>query len=383
MAKPNIVGLGLEALETRCLLNAALHNVIPLNPALMSGMNPDAEVHIGNDGRLAPVESFIAPHAGISPGLEPTLPLHDGFRGPPHSPLIGTRGDNSTGPSAFVNEYLSYVTYVFAPPPVGLIGFADMKPAIRFDAFSRVDQTEVVAHVSLPRKTTSAAEQGAPAEIPIYPSAKRAPAAGSDADLANSKTSVPAITQPMAGKSDTAGIGLVRDASGLIVQKGVPSLQPIPKDDRLTAVPSDNVHEAAAERTQANPPTSVGQNQRNAAPLANVRVSAPERAEFAPTVDLLASLAGADHEAVLPSPLVTSVLPFDIASLESSIKDFFDQVNQAGFKLSAGHVNLLFSSTVVALAATLAVEVSRRKTSQPAQAPALELASTIPYSDYL
>jgi hypothetical protein len=86
---------------------------------------------------------------------------------------------------------------------------------------------------------------------------------------------------------------------------------------------------------------------------------------------------------VPPAALLTNVLPVDVASLESSIKDFFDQIDHAGLKLSESQLGLLFSSGTLAVAAMLALEIARRQVQRhPAPALTPRREGSIPYSDY-
>jgi hypothetical protein len=84
-----------------------------------------------------------------------------------------------------------------------------------------------------------------------------------------------------------------------------------------------------------------------------------------------------------PAPLLTNILPVDVASLESSIRDFFEHIDHAGAKLSESQISVLFSASSVAVAAMLALEIARRNVQQsavPALTPRRE--GSIPYSDY-
>jgi hypothetical protein len=84
-----------------------------------------------------------------------------------------------------------------------------------------------------------------------------------------------------------------------------------------------------------------------------------------------------------PAPLLTNILPVDVASLESSIRDFFEQIDHAGVKLSQSQMSVLFSASSVAVAAMLALEIARRNVLQaavPALTPRCE--GSVPYSDY-
>ncbi len=388
MAKPNIVGLGFKALETRRLLNAAPYAVLAPDSAPTSGMNSGALVRIENDGRLAPTRPAETAHAAFEHEHAPAFMPASSYCGP--RPL----GSFSRMDTATVTDFVK--PSVLAPPVAAdyvplSVHEIELKLAQRLDASSQLDQADIVApvvvHFSLSRETASEAvvyaEQIPPTEVAAPAAAKHAAVSTSDADSAGLKANPLAITQPPAGKSDFAAAALVRDGNPVAPQKGVINPQPIVKDDRLIPVVVENPRGAAYQGPQANAQERAGQIQRETAPLAGMRVSPLKRAELALPLDLMAAWTGADQEALPLFPMVTSVMPFDIASLETSIKDFFDQVNQAGLKLSAGHVNFLFSAGVVAVAAALAFELSRRKSSTPAQAPALELASTIPYSDYL
>jgi hypothetical protein len=79
---------------------------------------------------------------------------------------------------------------------------------------------------------------------------------------------------------------------------------------------------------------------------------------------------------------LSEVLPVDFAALESSIKDFFDQIDQLGLTLTESQVDALFTTGMVAVAAAVAAEISRRSF-QPSAAPVLALGRCrLPYSDY-
>ena len=90
-----------------------------------------------------------------------------------------------------------------------------------------------------------------------------------------------------------------------------------------------------------------------------------------------------DFDAVQPSAsLLTDILPFDFSSLDLSIRDFFSKIDQLGLKLSENHMDLLFSTGIMAVAASLALEMARRKIQTPVPALNLQRAGSIPYSDY-
>jgi hypothetical protein len=89
--------------------------------------------------------------------------------------------------------------------------------------------------------------------------------------------------------------------------------------------------------------------------------------------------------AALPAyaALLSDVLPVDFSTLESSIKEFFDQIDQLGLTLTEGQIDLLFTSGIVAVGAAVALEFSRRQL-QPSGLPALPPGhGRLPYSDYL
>jgi hypothetical protein len=98
-------------------------------------------------------------------------------------------------------------------------------------------------------------------------------------------------------------------------------------------------------------------------------------------VEQLSSLAIEETFSSSSVPL-TNILPFDFSALELSIKDFFDQIDQCGVKLSVSQVDLLFSSGIMAVAAAIALEIGRRKIHAANPALPLQREGSIPYSDY-
>jgi hypothetical protein len=79
--------------------------------------------------------------------------------------------------------------------------------------------------------------------------------------------------------------------------------------------------------------------------------------------------------------LLTNIFSLDASTLGSSIKDFFDQIDQLGLRLSDEQVDLLYSVGMTAAAAVAAFELARRQVRRRtlSQAPRL---GAIPYSDY-
>ncbi len=83
-----------------------------------------------------------------------------------------------------------------------------------------------------------------------------------------------------------------------------------------------------------------------------------------------------------PATLVTNALNVDLSSLEGSVRDFFDQVERMGRQLSETQVNMLFSSSVVVAAASVTLELVRRRMRPVAPIVSLQHTGTIPYSDF-
>jgi len=110
-------------------------------------------------------------------------------------------------------------------------------------------------------------------------------------------------------------------------------------------------------------------------PLRRTSVEAESLSALSPEQDLAAR-----------PELLAGILPVDFSvdfsGLESSVKNFFDQIDQLGLTLTESQVNVLFSSGIVAAAATVAVEITRRQL-QPSVQPALARGhGRLPYSDY-
>jgi len=80
--------------------------------------------------------------------------------------------------------------------------------------------------------------------------------------------------------------------------------------------------------------------------------------------------------------LMTDILPFDLVSLETSIKDFFDHLDRLGQKISKNQINILYASGLMAVGAMLVWEIARRNARTVASDPVPYLAKSIPYSDY-
>jgi hypothetical protein len=94
------------------------------------------------------------------------------------------------------------------------------------------------------------------------------------------------------------------------------------------------------------------------------------------------SLVSAEGELPASPGLLATVLPVDFSGLEASVKDFFDQIEQLGLTMTASQADLLFSTGMVAVAAAVAAEITRRRLQVPA-APALPRGhGSLPYSDY-
>jgi hypothetical protein len=69
----------------------------------------------------------------------------------------------------------------------------------------------------------------------------------------------------------------------------------------------------------------------------------------------------------LPSSslLLSTVLPIDVAAMQSSVKDFFDQIDKLGVRLSEGQIDLLYSTGLMTAATVLALEIVRRQRRHP------------------
>lgn len=66
----------------------------------------------------------------------------------------------------------------------------------------------------------------------------------------------------------------------------------------------------------------------------------------------------------------TNIFPLDSSTLQLSIKDFFDQMDQLGKYLSESQIDSLYSIGILATAAMVAVEITRRQFRPAVLAPA-------------
>jgi hypothetical protein len=190
---------------------------------------------------------------------------------------------------------------------------------------------------------------------------------------------------------------LVRDSSAALIQSVTPVSQPFTKDDRAATVvpaspsPSGNMNgfvttfiaqgPSSAQFTSPNGHEPLAQD---SAMAATAVPSRPDALEPPLTTNLALESIAAVAEPALPasSALLTNVLSVDFASLDSSVKSFFDQIDRIGVKLSESHVNLLFASGIVAAAGALAVEIARRKMQPAVPTVTLQREGSIPYSDF-
>lgn len=166
----------------------------------------------------------------------------------------------------------------------------------------------------------------------------------------------PALGAPAAGKDEHLVPTLPPQSSAVLTQIG-----PAPQAGYVAAPQAPvNAADAAPLSPEAFEPV----------PLVAVTVPplAPVVAEptFAPAAGVLSSM-----------------LPLDLSALESSVKAFFDKLDTLGFKLSATQVDLLFSSGIIAVAATIAAEITRRKVRAPVPALTPRRPGSIPYSDFM
>jgi hypothetical protein len=342
VAKPNVAGIEIEQLETRCLLNGAGYAAALLGPAHASGFDPAAQARLKG--------SEVAGFNRVD-----IHPVHVGAPGRPDGPG-GPRGPSGEG---------------HVHPPAPFLTFADETIAVSYLPAAASNQGSDMAPVLLPEYTAQ-----------YFP--KRTPAAATtvEGEPPSSKTNAPTIPLSQAGKGDNTNSASVRDANAVIVPKGTPNFPVLAKEDRVVTGPLDSVRSAAADKAQFSLQGYVIEPRAAAASTSEARAQALQQFLAAGTADMSDAFLGSGEETASACPLLTGVLPFDFASLEVSIQDFFSQINQAGIKLSESLANLLFSSGVLAVAATLAVEISRRKTAALAQVPALDYVSAIPYSDY-
>jgi hypothetical protein len=79
--------------------------------------------------------------------------------------------------------------------------------------------------------------------------------------------------------------------------------------------------------------------------------------------------------------LVANIFPHEASNLGSSIKDFFERVDQLGHKLSDEHYDLLYSVGITTAAAVVALELARRRVRRKTHLLTPRL-GTIPYSDF-
>jgi hypothetical protein len=199
-----------------------------------------------------------------------------------------------------------------------------------------------------------------------------------------------------AGK-DQGNISGPRDASAALLPNVVPVSQAFTREDRATGTAPPQLQPGnasvfvtsfiaqglpAAQFGAPNGPESVWQENASAmAPALQTRLDMLEP-------QLMTALAIEPFAAVLEpalpafSALLTNVLPVDFASLDSSVKSFFEQIDRLGVKLSESNVNLLFASGIIAAATALAVEIGRRKMRPAVPAVTLQRQGSIPYSDY-
>jgi hypothetical protein len=358
VAKPNVVGIEFEQLETRSLLNGTAYSAALLVPAFASGMEPGGtDARLERGGAVAPPDRIGGPQA-----YGGARSVQEGF-GAPRGPYFEYSPFASTSFIPNADETVIYVSATDVAPPA----VVDARPPREFPYYSAGSggysslPPEVAAQIVAKHTSTSATS--------------------AEGDSPTPKTNPLIVPTPQAGKGDTTAPLLPRDTGVALISKANSNL-PIPgKDDRLTSSPIDTIRSTAAEKPPLSLQGYVSEPRSAAAPTPEALALALQRASLAGTVNEAAAYLSSAEEPACP--LLTSIVPFDFAALEVSIKDFFNQINQAGLKLSENHVNLLFSSGMVAVAATLALEISRRKTTALAQAPALDHAGSIPYSDYL
>jgi hypothetical protein len=212
-------------------------------------------------------------------------------------------------------------------------------------------------------------------------------------DTSPQRLNVASVLPPPPGKDQSSIAGSVRDQSAVVVPNAAAISGAAAREDRLAVAPlaqtqpgngAGSAPAPAAQLVYDSSERSSGQEGSAAAMPANqARLDRPE--PRLSSGGLIETLSPSVFESALTASaaLVTNVLPVDFASLESSIKSFFDDIDRLGVKLSESHVNLLFSSGMMAVAATLALEIARRRMQPSVPAVTLQREGSIPYSDYL
>jgi hypothetical protein len=220
-------------------------------------------------------------------------------------------------------------------------------------------------------------------------------AASGEEDIAAQRLTVQSLAQTFAAKEPSTVAVQIREQSTVAAQGLIAVSPTIAKEDRAVFVPS-----VPPSQTATVSPEPVGQGLSTThVVVQNSRVlPSPSWSQKAPS--------GVEGQAILPrllasmpalpvasaafelgsassSTVLTNILPANFSGLESAIKDFFEEIDQVGLQLSESQVSLLFSTSVMAAAAALALEVARRKLQPRAVTPALGRAGSIPYSDYL
>jgi hypothetical protein len=372
VAKPNPLGLGFDLLESRCLLNATVFSPYPLGHA-----SPDAM------GKMAEHTSIASPESRFPYGIEAApareafvfhtaAPVYSQGLASPQTTLLITGGD-------------------LAPKIIPGVAEGSIPP--QFTIFLFTDHS-----AEPPRYVPRAVEESVPPQVTANVVAEHY---GQQTQQAQQTSSVEAdssgershlsLAQAPAGKVSISS-GPLHEQSAAALQNATG--QTSGKTDHvaspaLVSSPAGQLSGKAmafiGQGTQVTPGGNQNGQDRPPHDKSSDAAGAVSPAELETRLlTLREMLASSELEPGFWSSatLVTNILPFDFSSLETSVHDFFDQLDQFGLKLSENHVSLLFSSGIVAAAATLALEFARRRI-QALPMPTLERADLIPYSDYL
>lgn len=390
MNKLNTLRDGFEPLEPRCLLNGAGASSLAFGPALVGNANP------GADPRIVPTD--IGGYYGAGVAAAPA----SGFGGVPGNGAglrEATAWSNESVPPAQVAFMNTDATAgIFRAAAAIASSHAEANPVTpatggELYPLGEGEQTALAVdyvlslHEAAGNYSEMSGAMVGPEAMPemmvpaLYKRAPTAPATVAEDITAPKATAVP-ISQPQMGKGDGLVTGLLRDPVTALASKTPATPIVMGKEERLPGSLTDIPRANFGDRVQIGLSEFTVERRVDAAPTFPMNPHLLGRVSLGGTADGAVSFAPSDENAEAPCPLLTSVLPIDFASLEASIKEFFSQIDAAGLKLSGQHVNYLFSTGILAVAATLAVEVSRRQTGALAQAPALDCTTSIPYSDY-
>jgi hypothetical protein len=372
VAKPNPLGLRFDLLEGRCLLNATVFALSPL------GQVPPDTI-----GKMAERTSIVSPESrfpyGIeaAPAREPFVfhsqaPVYSQDLSSPQTTLLITGGE-------LAPRIIPGVLEESIPPQVTIFLFTDhsaeppryVPPVVEESVPPLVTANVVAGHYG---QQTQQVQQISSVE---------ADSSGERSHLSLAQASQGKVSMsfgPLHEQSAVAFLSATGQTSAKMDHVASPALVSSPAGQLSgTAMPF------IGQGTQGAPlgnPTGQDRQTHDKAVEAAVATSPAELETRLSSVRETFAFSELEPGSWSSATLVTNILPFDFSSLETSVRDFFDQLDQFGLKLSENHVSLLFSSGIAAAAATLALEFARRKI-QALHMPTLERADLIPYSDYL